>query len=63
MVRTIIYVIVVQKIIHRKRRQMKAYNVYISGFKVGSVFSWNIFEATEAAFGIYGMNVEVLGVL
>jgi len=39
---------------------MRAYNVFVGEMKVGTVFEYNIFDATHAAASIYGMNVEVL---
>ena len=39
---------------------MRAYNAYISGMKVGTIFGYNIFEATHAAAELFGQCVEVL---
>jgi hypothetical protein len=39
---------------------MKAYNAYVGEMKIGTVFEYNIFDATHTAAALFGYNVEVL---
>ena len=38
---------------------MKAYNVYVGGMKIGTVFDYNVFEALASAINLFGHTIEV----